>query len=152
MNVMQQLLPKYSYQLLDRIASSGFFSRWSFTYSRLLQVQGSIGSNTLREMCLYFITFPKYTLVKGYRGKEENSLFPIAGVKFSNLPNGSVCMCVLSHSVMAIYALTTCGFCSNLLESSKSCVRTSFQGMVQKGYTTDRVLTGQEAKNLRTSN
>ena len=152
MNVMQQLLPKYSYQLLDRIASSGFLSRCSFTYSRLLQGQGSIGSNTLREMCLYFITFPKYTLVKGYRGKEENSLFPIAGVKFSNLPNGSVCMCVLSHSSHGYLCSDYKWLLFQLVGVQQKLCQTSFQGMVQKGYTTDRVLTGQEAKNLRTNN
>lgn len=138
MNVTQRLLPKHhSYQLLAGIASPGFFSRCGFTYSCLLQVQGSISYNTLREMCLYFITLPKYTPVKG--ASRTKQPFPVAVLKLA------ICL-------LALYALTKPGFCSNLLDTSKSCVRTSFQGMVQKGYTTDWVLSGQEEKKLRTNN
>lgn len=140
MNVMQQLPPKYhSYYLLAGIASSGFFSRWSFTYSCLLQVQGSVSSDMLRKMCFYFITFPKYSLVKGYMEQKEKIAFPTAVLK--------LVICLL-----ALYALTKYGFCSSLLDTSKSCVQTNFQGMVQKGYTTDRLLSGREAEKLRTNN
>lgn len=98
---------------------------------------GSISYNTLREMCLYLITLPKYIPVKG--AKRTKQPFPVAILKWA-------------IGLLALYALTKSGFCSNLLDTSKSCVRTSFQGMIQKGYTTDWALSGQEEKKLRTNN